>query len=102
MRRCLLGDLVAAATAVAAQAAAQQPAFAHRLISEADAAHRYHKRFGLPHPTWGNGSLMARALAELQPPVAVSASSAAFLSALGIVAQLLATRKQSFCAMARK
>lgn len=102
MRRCLLGDLVAAATAVAAQAAAQQPAFAHRLICEADAAHRYHKRFGLPHPAWGNGSLMARALAEPPPQLAVSASSAAFLSALGLVAQLLAARKQTFCATARK
>lgn len=101
MRRCLLGDLVAAATAVAAQAAMQQSAFAQRLICEADAAHRYHKRLGRPHPAWGNGSLMARALAAPQSQIAASASSAAFLSALGLVAQLLAARKQSFCASGR-
>lgn len=59
MRRILIGDLLAAAAVI--RAAADPAEATQTLITEADAAHRYAKRFGRPHPVWGNGSLMARA-----------------------------------------
>ncbi len=65
MRRVMIGDLIAAAKVISASS---DPADASQmLIRQADAAHRYAKRFGRPHPQWGNGSLMARALAMASP-----------------------------------
>lgn len=64
MRRCLIGDILAAASVLPAADLLQMQISGARLIAEADAAHRYAKRLGRPHPAWGNGSLMARAMAE--------------------------------------
>lgn len=64
MRRCLIGDLLAAADCVAGMAGAERRRHLARLLDEAHAAHRYARRFGRPHPVWGDGSLMARVLAE--------------------------------------
>ena len=64
MRRCLIGDLLAAADCVTGLAGADQTRHLARLLAEAHAAHHYARRFGRPHPSWGDGSLMARALAE--------------------------------------
>lgn len=90
MRRCLPGDLIEAATLLAASA---EPALLiDRLADQADAAHRYAKRFGRAHPLWGNGSLMARALIETGPRHKTP-HSARFLSALAMVAAHLASRK---------
>jgi hypothetical protein len=36
-------------------------------LHEAHAAHHFMRRFGVPHPRWGNGSLMARALGDAAP-----------------------------------
>ena len=92
MRRCLIGDIWAAAACVAACPEPQRDAFARLLITQADAAHRYAKRLGRAHPLWGNGSLMSRAL--LLPPAApVDRQSSAYLRALSLIAQLLAQRK---------
>lgn len=63
MRRVLLGDLTAAAAHLAALPPALRPGAMTRLLQEAHAAHRYMRRMGRPHPLWGDGSLMARALA---------------------------------------
>ena len=68
MRCCLIGDLLAAADCVAGMAGADQARLLARLLAEAHAAHRYSRRFGRPHPLWGDGSLMARVLAEPQAP----------------------------------
>ncbi|MEO5615888.1 MAG: hypothetical protein ABIR04_13330 [Cypionkella sp.] len=93
MRRCLPGDLFEAASLLAASS---DPAvLINRLLDQADAAHRYSKRFGRAHPQWGNGSLMARALAEPGPrhnPL----HSTGFLSALALVSGQLASRKHNF------
>ena len=59
MRRVLVGDLLALAAVLRQQ---PDPDLAARLLAEAHAAHRYFRRFGRPHPRWGNGSLMGRAL----------------------------------------
>ena len=42
----------------------ERPRLARRMLTEAHAAHHYMRRFGRPHPRWGNGSLMARALGD--------------------------------------
>lgn len=65
MRLCLLDDLLAGARALSLCAPAARPQLANRLLYEAHSAHCYAKRFRAPHPRWGNGSLMARALADL-------------------------------------
>lgn len=70
----------------------KQFALINRLLDQADAAHRYAKRFGRAHPLWGNGSLMARARAEAGPRQ-LGLQSAHFLSALALVASQLAVRK---------
>lgn len=91
MRRCLIGDIWAAADCVAACPEPQREALARQLITQADAAHRYAKRMGRAHPAWGNGSLMARALLAREPRTAVP--EVCFLTALALVAHLLAARK---------
>lgn len=92
MRRCLPGDLFEAASLLAAST--DPAALISRLSDQADAAHRYAKRFGRAHPVWGNGSLMARALLETAPRHNAR-HSAGFLSALALVASHLAARQHS-------
>lgn len=60
MRRVLIGDLIALADLLAAGWRGDPVT----LLAEAHAAHRFHRRTGRAHPLWGNGSVMARALAE--------------------------------------
>lgn len=64
MRRALIGDLLAAARVISDQPPHLRGMVMDRLIYQAHAAHRYMVRFGRPHRQWGDGSLMARALAE--------------------------------------
>ena len=89
MRRCLIGDILAAASVLAPGDAAQLQINSARLIAEADAAHRYAKRHGRPHAAWGNGSLMARAMAEplVQP---ANFSCASYLAAFAAITKTLA------------
>lgn len=93
MRRCLIGDLIEAAVVVAAAAPDQRLAFAFSLIDQAHCAHQYAKKFGKAHSVWGNGSLMARAMAHDGPRIA-RRDDPAFLAGLSIVAAALASRKQ--------
>ncbi len=67
MRKVLLCDLTAAAQILALRPASDRAALLDSLIDQAHAADRYARRFGRLHPVWGNGSLMARALAEWPP-----------------------------------
>lgn len=92
MRRCLIGDLLAAASAVGCGDAAVLQKNARQLLAEADAAHRYSKRFARPHPLWGNGSLMARAMAQ---PVSTAAnfSDPDYLAAFVAVTSALAAHR---------
>ena len=91
MRRCLIGDMLAAAVAVADMAPAAQPPALARLIAEADAAHRHAKRLGRPHPQWGSGSLQERCLDAGAPPF--RCDDARHLAALAGVAAALARRR---------
>lgn len=52
---------MAAARVLLALPRATRQAACRRMIEEADAAHRYFKRFGHSHVDWGDGSLMAAA-----------------------------------------
>ena len=90
MRRVLIGDLLVAASVIGA--ASDPRRTTQTLLAEADAAHRYAKRFGRPHPLWGNGSLMARALAEPHSaPITLDAPIA--LDALARLCQALSARR---------
>lgn len=84
MRRCLIGDITTAAAALSAAAPPDRPRLADRLLAEAHAAHAYAKRFAKPHPAWGNGSLMARALALL-PCASAPADLAALTEILAAI-----------------
>ncbi len=95
MRKCLLGDVVEAAALIAARPVDEHARFANQLITQADYAHRYAKRFGRAHRVWGNGTLMARALAE-QGPRNYAPGTPAFLQALSLVSATLAARKSTF------
>lgn len=64
MRRCLIDDLLHGARAISGAAPAVRRLLADSLIEQAHAAHAFAKRFGRPHPRWGNGSLLTRAMAE--------------------------------------
>ena len=84
---------MAAAALVAAAAPDERSGLIRQLLDQADAAHRYAKRFGRPHPIWGNGSLMASALAF--GTGAANHGSEAFLSSLAALAAELAARKRN-------
>lgn len=68
MRRCMLDDLLAGAGRISIVATSLRADLARRLVLEAHAAHHYMRRMGRPHPRWGNGSLMARALSDMTVP----------------------------------
>lgn len=92
MRLCLIDDLLAGARALGALPEPERPATAARLIAEAHAAHAYAKRFRAPHPRWGNGSLMARALAL---PGCRQAPAPSFAAIAVMAAALAAFRARS-------
>ncbi|MCW8843558.1 MAG: hypothetical protein OQK00_09105 [Rhodobacteraceae bacterium] len=68
MRRVMHGDVVAAARVLFALPNAMRADTCRRMIVEADAAHRYFKRFDHSHSLWGDGSLMAAAGQRPMPP----------------------------------
>ena len=61
MRALLLGDIIAATRALMAMPDRDPAIEIRRMLDQAHAAHHYQKRKTVPHPDWGNGSLMARA-----------------------------------------
>jgi hypothetical protein len=66
-------------------------------MAEADAAHRYMKRFGRPHPHWGIGSLETRAnnLRAATAPIAFDLADGRILAALALLAQALANHRRN-------
>lgn len=64
MRPVLPGDVSAAARALLAVTPGARAALAERMVTEADAADSYRRRFHRAHPDWGNGTLRAAALAR--------------------------------------
>lgn len=80
MRRFMLDDLLAGAARLTQAAPNERRELADRLLSESHAAHHYMRRTGKPHPRWGNGSLMARALAEKGEPRPLCLASLAVMA----------------------
>ena len=91
MRTLLLGDIIAAARALMFVQGAGREALLDVMITEADAAYRFHKRMLKPHPKWGNGSLMARANIEPQVDEPL-ASDADYLQTTHLLTGNLASR----------
>jgi hypothetical protein len=93
MRRVLMGDLVATAQVLAAADRHERSVRAKGLIAEADAAHRYMKRYGRAHPQWGIGTLEARARGQCAAPLPVfDLGDARILDALAVLAAALLSR----------
>ena len=91
MRRIMLADVAATAQLLARWPAAERPAQLDRLLSQAQAADRFSRRFGRPHAQWGNGSLLARALAEPSP----TPNDHDYWASFSLVAAALAARKSA-------
>lgn len=68
MRVASHGDVVAAARAVYALPSRDRLGALNRLVRAATWANRFRKVHRRTHPYWGDGSLMAAALAEDPPP----------------------------------
>lgn len=64
MRPVLMGDVVAAARALMAVPPAARARLMAAMLAEAEAAEAYRRACGRAHPDWGNGSLMAVAMAR--------------------------------------
>ena len=62
MRRVLMGDVIAAARAMAAAPPARRGWVLDRICREATRAEAHRQLTGRMHPIWGDGSLMAAAL----------------------------------------
>lgn len=59
-----MGDVIAAARAMLAVPEAGRRAVLAAMLAEAAAAEAFRRRHGRAHPEWGNGSLMAAAMAR--------------------------------------
>jgi len=90
MRRIMLADLSAIAQLLARWPAADRPAQLDRLLLQTQAADCFARRFGRPHPQWGNGSLLSRACAEanIPPP-----EDHHYWASLSLVAAAIAARR---------
>lgn len=67
MRPIQHGDLTAAARALLPVPIARRARTIQTLLHQAEAADRFRKKLGRVHPNWGNGTLMAAALAQTVP-----------------------------------
>jgi hypothetical protein len=68
MRALQMGDLIAVARVLIFRDRVEWAGLVKRFLFDAHVAHAFHKRRLRPHPVWGNGSLMARANAEIFAP----------------------------------
>lgn len=67
MRPIQHGDLSTAARALLTVPAPDRAGVMDLMLQQAEAADRYRKKLGKTHPRWGNGTLMAVALAQPIP-----------------------------------
>ncbi len=92
MRTITHGDVTAAARAVRGLPPAARRRAVRSLLEKADAADRFRKRFGRAHPFWGNGSLMAVALAAAGGRDEPFLSDPDYLEAMAAVIEALLDR----------
>lgn len=88
MRPVGLGDLTAAAGALAAVPPGRRRGLMALLLTEAESADRFRAAEGRAHPFFGNGSLMSAALAHPQAPLVPGAPEGLALLALALDAVL--------------
>jgi hypothetical protein len=79
MRQILVGDIIAAARSLLDVPPSKRANTLSEILFQAHAADKITKRTGMPHKTWGNGSLMAAAAAKQSEPFL---SDPAFLDVL--------------------
>jgi hypothetical protein len=92
MRRIMQADLVATAQLLARLPAADRPTHLDRLLSQTQAADCFSRRFDRPHPHWGNGSLLSRALSEATLPLHEDHH---YWASLSLVAAAIAARRST-------
>jgi hypothetical protein len=95
MRALQIGDFIAVARVLILRDRADWAGLVQDFLMQTHAAHAFHKRRRRPHPLWGNGSLMARANAEvfaLQPRDGDADFLAAMQECLAAVAAWRAAR----------
>ena len=92
MRRITMADLAAVAQFLARRPASDRPALLDRLISQAQAADCYSRRLRRPHPDWGDGSLLSRAMVDPCPAVAENDD---YWDSFSLVAAAIAARKSN-------
>lgn len=96
MRPVLIGDVIAVARVIVVLPEEQWSRRVDQLLWRAKVADLYRKRLGKPHPTWGNGGLMAATGAEPKAPTEPFLSDLQWLRALSCVLDRLKAAKLSF------
>lgn len=84
MREITHSDIRACARVLLARAQGDWSQLLAQMLAEADHADRYRKAFGRAHPRFGNGTLIAVALAHHPAPEPVAADNA-YLGAIAAV-----------------
>jgi hypothetical protein len=93
MRRVMMGDAIAAALVLRAVPEGARAACFAAMLARAHAADLWRKRLGRVHPEWGNGSLMALAMAEGAGRVGEpSLADPSYLAALAVLIEALGVR----------
>lgn len=92
MRRLVLSDLSAAAQFLARWPAEDRPVLLDHLLLQTHAADCFARRFGRPHPLWGNGSLASRVQADFG---LVPQEDHNFWASLSLVAATIAVRQSA-------
>ena len=87
-----MADLAATAHLLARWPAADRPALLDRLLSQAQAADCFCRRFHRPHPLWGDGSLLSRTLADTVPS---RFEDDDYWASLGLVVLAISNRKRA-------
>jgi hypothetical protein len=98
MRPVLHGDAVAAARALFVLPAEDRDQAMALMLSRAEAADCYRRRFARAHPQWGNGSLMAAAMSQRLPPEP-PLDDAEYCRCVASVFSVLADRRERTCAL---
>ncbi len=100
MRPVLWPDVDRAAGALLAVPEALRPRLAAQMVREADIADRWRKRFGRPHPDWGEGSLLGGARRRVSGE-RIQAGEAEMLRAAIIICAALLERREVASRMTR-
>ena len=90
MRPVTVTDLCAAARVLLAQPPARRRAAMAALVARAEAAARHRRATGRHHPAYGNGTLLAAALAHPAPDAAPGATD--YLACLALALDVLLAR----------